>query len=365
MSIHNNYVAIMAGGIGSRFWPISKIKRPKQFLDLLGTGRTLIQNTYDRFKHFIPKENLFIITHKEYVDIVKEQLPDVPDENILREPFRKNTAPTATFATYKIKAINPNANIIFTPSDQLITNEREYERNIYEAFRFVDQNDVLLTFGVKPNRPEINFGYIQYETNTESEESEGIFKVKTFTEKPNLDLARTFLKSGDFLWNSGILAWNANAYVKALEKVLPDLYDVFVQIEEVIGTPNEQKDVEILYMQCTNVSIDYGILERVKNVYVLPVYFGWTDLGSWDAIYNNVEKDYLGNAVIGSKEVLIIDASNCMIRLPSGKSAILQGLENFIIIDSEDSLLICHKSSRHHIKNYLSELKRNFGDKFL
>jgi mannose-1-phosphate guanylyltransferase len=363
MRIHNNYVAIMAGGIGSRFWPISKTKKPKQFLDLLGTGRTLIQQTYDRFKHFIPKENIFIITNKEYIDFVHEQLPEVDDKNILREPFRKNTAPTATFATYKIKALNPDANILFTPSDHLITNEREYERNIYEAFNFVAQNDALMTFGVKPNRPEVNFGYIQYETGDAVEDN--IFKVKTFTEKPNLDLARTFLQSGDFLWNSGILAWNVNTYINALEKVLPDLYDVFVQIEAIIGEPNEDKITEKLYMQCTNVSIDYGILERIKNVYVLPVYFGWTDLGSWDAIYNNVEKDYLGNAVIGSKEVLIIDANNCLVQIPQGKTAILQGLENFIVIDNEDSLLICHKSNRHQIKNYLSELKRNFGDKYL
>lgn len=354
----------MAGGIGSRFWPVSKIKMPKQFLDLLGTGKTLIQSTYDRFKHFIPKENIFIITNKQYVDIVKEQIPEIDIDNILKEPFRKNTAPTASFANFKIKAINPNANILFTPSDHLITDEREYERSVYEAFEFVSKNDALLTFGIKPHRPEVNFGYIQYEAPDENSD-EKIHKVKTFTEKPNLDLARTFLKSGDFVWNSGILAWNVHTFEKNLEKCLPDLNDVFQQIQEVIGTPNEVRDTEKLYMQCTNVSIDYGILERTKNVYVLPAYFGWTDLGTWDAIYNNLEKDYLGNAFMGSKDVLVVDANNCLVKLPQGKTAILQGLENFIVIDSEDSLLICHKSSRHNIKNYLSELKRNFGDKFL
>lgn len=364
MSIHNNYVAIMAGGIGSRFWPLSKAKLPKQFLDLLGTGKTLIQATYDRFKHFIPKENIFIITNKSYVDIVKEQIPEIDDANILKEPFRKNTAPTAAFATYKIRAINPKANIVFTPSDHLITDERNYERSVYQAFDFVSEHDCLLTFGIKPHRPEVNFGYIQYEMPEEPGDDQ-IFKVKTFTEKPNLDLARTFLKSGDFLWNSGVLAWNVDVFIKALDKCLPETSDVFHQIEEIIGHPDEDKITEKLYMQCTNVSIDYGILERIKNVYVLPAYFGWTDLGSWDAIYNNVEKDYLGNAILGSKEVLVIDANNCLVRLPEGKTAILQGLENFIIIDSEDSLLICHKSSRHNIKNYLSELKRNFGEKHL
>ncbi len=364
MSIQNNYVAIMAGGIGSRFWPVSKTRMPKQFLDMLGVGRTLIQSTYDRFKHIIPQENIFIITNRLYVDIVRQQIPDIPDCNILREPFRKNTAPTASFATYKIKAVNPDANILFTPSDQLITDERSYERNIYEAFDFVSRNDSILTFGIKPNRPEVNYGYIQFEQAEENQDDK-ILKVKTFTEKPNLELAKTFLKSGDFLWNSGILAWNANTFVKILERSLPDLYDVFQQIETVIGTPGEQQDIEHLYMQCTNVSIDYGILERNNSVYVLPAYFGWTDLGNWDAIYNNVEKDYLGNAVLGSRDVLVIDANNCLVRLPEGKTAILQGLENFIVVDSEDALLICHKSNRHQIKNYLSELRRNFGDKYL
>lgn len=362
MSIKNNYVAIMAGGIGSRFWPESRQKLPKQFLDLLGTGKTLLQTTYDRFKDLCPRENIFIITNAAYVDIVMEQIPDFPIDHILKEPYRKNTAPTAAFATVKIKAINPNANILFSPSDHLITDERAFERNIYEAFDFVDKNDAFVTFGVKPNRPEVNFGYIQYEGTDDN--CEMVYKVKTFTEKPNLDLARTFLQSGDFLWNAGILAWNVNVFMAALEQFLPDLFEVFAQIETAIGTAEEAQTTQRLYMQCTNVSIDYGLMERVHNVFVIPVYFGWTDLGSWDAVYNNVDKDYLGNAVLG-KNVLVIDANNCLVKVPDHKLAVLQGLEDFIVIDTDEVLLICHKSHRKHIKNYVSEVKRNFGDIFL
>lgn len=362
MSVQNNYIAIMAGGIGSRFWPESKTKLPKQFLDLLGTGSTLIQSTYKRFKGLCPDENIFVITNKAYVNLVKEQLPELDEKNIIIEPFRRNTAPTAAFATSKIRSINPHANMIFSPSDQLITDERSFERNVYEAFSFLSRNPVFVTFGIKPNRPETSFGYIQYDS--EKEPQDGLYKVKTFTEKPNLDLARTFLKSGDFLWNSGIIAWNAEVFMQALEKHLPDLFEVFDEAKAYYNTATENATMERLYTQCTNVSIDYGLMERVQNVYVIPSYFGWTDLGNWEAVYDNVEKDYLGNAVL-SKNVLVIDANECLVKVREDKLAVLQGLENFIIIDTDNVLLICHRENKNKIKEYIAEVKRNFGEKYL
>lgn len=319
--MHNNYVAIMAGGIGSRFWPESRQKLPKQFLDLLGTGKTLIQWTYHRFNAICPKENIFVITHESYVDIVRQQLPDLNPDNIIGEPYRKNTAPSAAFIAHKIYNLNPKANIILSPADHLILNEREFERNAFDALDFVGHNDVLLTLGIRPTRPDTGYGYIQY---TKKDDGDKYFKVKTFTEKPNLELARTFLKSGDFLWNSGIFVWNAATILTAFEKYLPELNEIFVQARDVYNTPKEAKSMERIYTQCTNISIDYGIMEKAQNVYVMPTFFGWSDLGTWETAYEHSEKDYLGNAVYGD-QVMIIDASECMIKTPKGKLVVVQG----------------------------------------
>ncbi len=364
MSVHNNYIAIMAGGIGSRFWPHSRIKMPKQFLDLLGTGKSLLQATYERCKNLCPISNLYIITNIHYKEIVQQQLPDLPEENIAIEPFRRNTAPAAAYITAKIQSLNPNANLIFTPSDHLITEERAFERSVHEAFNFVAQKDALLTFGIKPNRPDTSYGYIQYQNELPAEENDIIYKVKTFTEKPNLDLARTFLKSGDFLWNSGILAWNVTAFTKALERHLPDLSELITSAQATMNTQQEQEIMTKVYTQCTNISIDYGIMEKANNVYVIPSYFGWSDLGNWESVYSNVEKDYLGNAVFG-KNILIIDANESFIQIPKEKLAVIQGLENFIVIDTPEVLLICERNHVNQIKDYIAEVKRNFGETFL
>ncbi len=361
MSIHNNYVGIMAGGIGSRFWPVSRTAKPKQFLDLLGTGRTLIQWTYHRFKHICPKENIYFITNKDYIDILREQLPDVPPANIIAEPSRKNTAPCALYFAHKIAALNPAANIIMSPADHLIMDERSFERAVYEALDLVARNDALLTLGIKPTRPDTGYGYIQYDTE---EELDAMYRVKTFTEKPSLDLARTFLKSGDFLWNSGLFVWNVRTIIEAGERYLPEMHEVFESAKAVYNTLEESAAIEDLYAQCTNISIDYGIMEKAKNVFVIPSYFGWCDLGTWESAYENSEKDYLGNTVYGDN-VMIIDATECMVRAPESKLMVLQGLEKFIVIDTPDVLLICERTREQQIKEYVAEVKRNKGDRFL
>jgi mannose-1-phosphate guanylyltransferase len=361
MSIQNNYVAIMAGGIGSRFWPESRTHHPKQFLDLLGTGRSLIQWTYQRFQHICPKENIYFITNQQYINTLKEQLPDVSDANIISEPSRKNTAPCAAYFAHKMLALNPNANIIMSPADHLIMDDHSFERTTHEALDFVAHHDALLTMGIKPTRPDTGYGYIQYDAE---EELDGGFRVRTFTEKPSLELAKTFLKSGDFLWNSGIFIWNVKTITTALEKYLPELNEVFLQATDVYNTPAEQATMAELYAQCTNISIDYGIMEKAKNVFVIPSYFGWCDLGTWESAYENSDKDYLGNAVYGNN-VMVIDASECMVKAPSDKLVLLQGLEKFIVVDTPDVLLICERNREQQIKEYVAEVKRNKGDKFL
>lgn len=361
MSIQDNYVVIMAGGVGSRLWPESRSKKPKQFLDVLGVGKTLLQMTYQRFVSILPSENIFVLTIAHYKQEVVEQLPEIKNSNIITEPFRRNTAPGAAYAAYKLVAMNPQAKILLTPSDHLITDERTFERSVYEAFDFVGRHTALLTFGIKPTRPDTGYGYIQLEIENEED---NIHKVKTFTEKPNLDLARTFLKSGDFVWNSGIFAWQAKALVKAVEKYLPDLHDVFLEAKDALNTDREENVMHRFYMQCTNISIDYGIMEKANNVYVLPAYFGWSDIGNWEAVYENVEKDYLGNAVVG-KNVMIVDASECIIKSDSEKLTVIQGLDQFVIIDTPEVLLICDRNRKGSIKELLAEIKRNFGEKYL
>jgi mannose-1-phosphate guanylyltransferase len=361
MSNKNNYVAIMAGGIGSRFWPVSRTAYPKQFLDLLGTGRSLIQWTYNRFKNICPPENIYFITNQAYIGALKSQIPEISDDNIISEPSRKNTAPCAAYFAHKMMALNPKANIIMSPADHLIMDERAFERTTQDALEFVANHPALLTLGVKPTRPDTGYGYIQYDAE---EELDSIYRVKTFTEKPSLELARTFLKSGDFLWNSGIFVWNVQTIYDALEKFMPEMHEVFLQAKDVYNTPKEHDVIHDLYSQCTNISIDYGIMEKAKNVYVIPAYFGWCDLGTWESAYENSDKDYLGNTVYGDN-VMVIDASECMIKAPNEKLVVIQGLEKFIVIDTPDVLLICERNREQQIKEYVAEVKRNKGDKFL
>lgn len=351
----------MAGGIGSRFWPESRTSYPKQFLDILGTGRSLIQWTYSRFRHICPKENIYFITNHAYINALKEQIPEVADTNIISEPSRKNTAPCAVYFAHKMMALNPKANIILSPADHLIMDEHSFERTTFEALDFVAHHQALLTLGIKPTRPDTGYGYIQYDAE---EELDHVYRVKTFTEKPSLELAQTFLKSGDFLWNSGIFVWNVKTIMETVEKHLPEMHEVFLQATDVYNTPEEEKVISELYAHCTNISIDYGIMEKAKNVYVIPSYFGWCDLGTWESAYENSDKDYLGNAVYG-KNVMVVDATECMIKAPAEKLVVLQGLEKFIVVDTPDVLLVCERSREQQIKEYVAEVKRNKGEKFL
>ncbi len=357
----HHYVAIMAGGIGSRFWPMSRTDFPKQFLDILGTGKTLIQQTFDRYKKLVPPENIFVITAKEYAGIVQKQLPELKHENILAEPSRKNTAPCIAYVAFKLLQKDPKALMIAAPADHLIMETDEFLKTVKKALDFVNHFDALVTIGVKPTYPNTGYGYIQHET---IEAVPDVYKVKTFTEKPNTELAKTFIASGDFLWNAGIFTWKVKSILSAFEKYLPEIYDVFASEKDKFNTPQETEAIETIYPQCTNISVDFGVMENADNVYLVPASFSWSDLGTWNSAWEIMEKDYFGNAVSG-KKVMVVDAKNCMVYVPENKLVLLQGLDDFIVVDTKDVLLVCKKEKEQEIKDYVAEIKRNMGEKHL
>ena len=357
----NNYVAIMAGGIGSRFWPMSRTDYPKQFLDILNTGRTLIQSTFDRFAFFIPKEHIYIVTTEQYRHIVAEQLPDLPAENILCEPSRKNTAPCIAYISYKLNQINPNANLICAPADHIILEPDNFKKTCLEALHFTAHIKALVTLGIKPTHPNTGYGYIQYD---QMPVSDNVYKVKIFTEKPDKELAETFISSGDFLWNAGIFVWQIKNIIKAFETFLPEMHDVFDAEKNNFNTPGEKEAIERIYPLCVNISIDYGVMEKADNVYIIPSSFGWSDLGTWASAYDNLAKDNLDNALAGSN-VMVIDATKNIIHADNKKLVLIQGLDDFIVVDTPDVLLICKKDKEQAIKEYVAEVKRYKGDKFL
>ena len=322
----HHYVAIMAGGIGSRFWPMSRTDLPKQFLDILGTGKTLIQQTFERYSKLVPAENIYIVTAQEYVEIVKKQLPGFPAENILAEPSRKSTAPCIAYIAFKLLNKDPKAVMVAAPADNLVLETDEFIKTAKKALSFVESVNALVTIGIKPTYPNTGYGYIQHETKAAAPD---IYKVKTFTEKPNLELAQTFITSGDFLWNAGIFIWKVKNILAAMEKHLPEIYDVFVAEKDKFNTPQEKEAVEEIYPQCTNISIDFGVMEKADNVYLIPGSFGWSDLGTWNSAWENKDKDYFGNAVVG-KKVMTVDAKNCIVHVPDNKLVLLQGLDEFL-----------------------------------
>jgi mannose-1-phosphate guanylyltransferase len=351
----------MAGGIGSRFWPMSRTVLPKQFLDILGTGKTLIQQTFERYNKLVPKENIYVITAQEYEPILKKQLPELPVENILAEPSRKNTAPCIAYIAFKLISKDPEASMMAAPADNLILETDEFVKTATTALGFVDHINALLTIGIKPTYPNTGYGYIQHET---AETAPNIYKVKTFTEKPNEELAETFIASGDFLWNAGIFTWKVKNIIAALEKYEPELYELFASEKDQFNTAKEKEVIEAIYPQCTNISIDFAVMEKAENVYVIPASFSWSDLGTWNSAWENKEKDYFGNAVVG-KNVMVVDANNCIVHVPDNKLVLLQGLKDFIVVDTKDVLLICKKEKEQEIKDYVAEVRRNKGDKFL
>jgi mannose-1-phosphate guanylyltransferase len=351
----------MSGGIGSRFWPFSRENKPKQFLDFFGTGRSLLQQTFDRFKQIIPAENIFIATNEIYAGLVKEQLPEIKDGQILLEPTRRNTAPCIAYAAYRIHSINPDANIVVTPADHLILQEQHFLKNIQTGLNFVDKFPSLLTLGVKPSRPETGYGYIQTE---EGGIEDNIQKVKAFTEKPNYELAKIFFKSGDFFWNSGIFIWNVKIILEAFNKYLPDITIRFNQGLDKYNTPEEQAFIKEQYPICQNISIDYGIMEKADNVYMLVADFGWSDLGTWGSLYDLTEKDECENASLRCHS-LFIESSGNLVTLPEGKLAVIQGLNDYIVIESDNVLLICKKSEEQRIKQFVADVNIKFGTEFM
>ncbi|HOZ85754.1 MAG TPA: mannose-1-phosphate guanylyltransferase [Niabella sp.] len=357
----NNYVAIMAGGIGSRFWPKSRTAYPKQFLDILGTGQSLIQATFERYSKVVPTENIYVVTSEDYVEIVAEQLSSLPPENIVAEPFRKNTAPCIAYISFKIHEKNPDAVMIAAPADNHIPDEENFNSVMLKALDFVTHINALITIGIKPTHPNTGYGYIQHET---VEAAPGIYKVKTFTEKPNIDLAKVFLKSGDFLWNSGIFTWKCKTIINAFEQHLPEIYELFYTDKEKFNTNQETKFIQTIYSQCPSISIDFGIMEKANNVFVIPSSFSWSDLGTWNSAHANMEKDYFDNAVVGDN-VMVFETHNSVIQAPDKKLILVQGLEDYIIVDTNDVLLICKKEKEQEIKDYVSEIKRTKGEKFL
>ena len=349
----------MAGGIGSRFWPMSTQKFPKQFHDILGTGRTMIQQTFDRIKQTVPVENIFVITNTEYAELSHQQLPELPIENIVGEPMMKNTAACNIYMVNKIADLNPDANVIVLPADHLILKENAFLEKVNQAFDFASKNDVLITLGITPTRPDTGYGYIQFSEKQDSD----FYKVKTFTEKPNLEIAKSFIETGDFLWNAGIFIWNVKSIQKAFAEYLPEMTQEFVSCE--YNSDREIVCIETIYPKVEKISIDNGILEKAKNVYVIPADLGWSDLGTWTSVYENSEKNEDNNS-INSKTVLTYNSKNNVVRIKKGKAAIIDGLEDYIVVDTEKALLICPRDNDQLIKNYVLDLK-NFkkGEKYM
>jgi mannose-1-phosphate guanylyltransferase len=362
--MEDNYCVIMAGGVGSRFWPLSKMNKPKQFLDILGTGRTLLQMTFDRFIKICPTENIYIVTSTNYKEIIKEQLPELSDEQILLEPARRNTAPCIAYANYKIFKKNPNANIVTAPSDHLILKENEFTKVIREGLTFVSNKDAMLTLGIKPGRPETGYGYIQVNGNKNQDENKNIFKVKTFTEKPDKDLAKIFFDSGEFFWNAGIFIWSLKTIMNAFKTHLSEIDSLFKEGIKVYNTKDEESFIKSTYNECRNISIDYGIMEKADNVFVYGSNFGWADLGTWGSLHDNVEKDEKNNSIIG-ENVFSYNIENCIVNMPQEKLVVLQGLKDYIVVDSEGILLICKKEDEQEIKQYVNDVKLKLGDKYL
>ena len=358
--MENNFCVIMGGGIGSRFWPFSRESYPKQFLDFFGMGRSLLQMTVDRFAKVIPMENIYIVTNEKYADLVKEQLPLLHDKQILLEPTRRNTAPCIAYAAYHIKARNPDANIVVAPSDHLILKESEFLTAINEGLEFIKENDALMTLGIKPSRPETGYGYIQSSDNLIG----NFAKVKTFTEKPNQELAKVFMESGEFFWNSGIFLWNVNTIMNAIHKFLPEISARFDLGTDKFNTPEEQEFINTHYPYCPNISVDYGIMEKADNVYMQCVDFGWADLGTWGSLFDIAIKDENNNAVLKTRAMLYECEDNIIALGNNKRLAIVQGLKDYIVAENGNVLLICKKEDEQRIKQFMADAQLKYNDEF-
>ena len=354
----NRFCVIMAGGIGTRFWPMSRQSRPKQFLDILGTGRSFIRHTFDRFTNIVPKENFIVVTNKRYRELVMEHLPEISDSQILCEPIGRNTAPCIAYAAYSLLKSHPDAEMIVTPADHLILNEKEFERVVESSLEFVAYRNALMTIGIQPTRPETGYGYIQ------KSNSEEICKVKCFSEKPSREMAEAFLECGEFLWNSGIFIWKVRDIVAAIEEHLPEHATLFASIVNKIGTNEEDSAIEGVFSACRPISIDYGVMEKAENVYVHCGDFGWSDVGTWGSVYQLARKDKYANA-LSSDEINVYDTRNSVISIPKEKMAVVSGLKDYIVVDTPDVLLICPKSEEQNIKSFIEDVRFESGNKYI
>jgi mannose-1-phosphate guanylyltransferase len=354
MTLQHNHLVIMAGGVGSRFWPMSTVERPKQFIDVLGVGRTLIQMTADRFKGICPPENIWVVTNKRYADIVKEQLPEMLPENILLEPCRRNTAPCIAYVSWRIKLKDPKANIVVTPSDHLVVNIPEFQRVINESLHFTAESDSIVTLGMKATRPETGYGYIQADLSSNTLRNKEIYRVDAFHEKPDLATATRYLSESNYFWNAGIFIWNAETIVNALRIYAPRINNIFERMQKVLGTSQEQETIDKSYPDCDNISIDYAVMEKAEEIFVYPADFGWSDLGTWTSLLMQTKRDLNGNGVI-APNVKTYETHNCIIHATGEKQVIVQGLEDYIVAEHDGRLLVCKLSEEQRIRNFIED----------
>lgn len=354
MTLQHNHLVIMAGGVGSRFWPMSTVERPKQFIDVLGVGRTLIQMTADRFKGICPPENIWVVTNKRYADIVKEQLPEMQPENILLEPCRRNTAPCIAYVSWRIKLKDPKANIVVTPSDHLVVNIPEFQRVINESLHFTAESDSIVTLGMKATRPETGYGYIQADLSSNTLRNKEIYRVDAFHEKPDLTTATRYLSESNYFWNAGIFIWNVETIVNALRIYAPRINNIFERMQKVLGTSQEQETIDKSYPDCDNISIDYAVMEKAEEIFVYPADFGWSDLGTWTSLLMQTKRDLNGNGVI-APNVKTYETHNCIIHATGEKQVIIQGLEDYIVAEHDGRLLVCKLSEEQRIRNFIED----------
>ena len=351
MTNNHNHIVIMAGGVGSRIWPMSVENKPKQFIDVLGVGRSLLQLTYDRFKGLCPNENVWIVTNKKYDAWIKEQLPEVPAENILLEPCRRNTAPCIAYVSWHIKAKDPKANLLITPSAHIVMDTAEFRRVITQCLKFTSETDAILTLGMKPNRPETAYGYIQADLSSSSPRNKEIFRIDTFREKPDLQTAQKYIQQNNFFWNAGIFIWSVSTIVNAFRIYSPAISKIFENMLSIYGTDKEQEMIDLHYPECENISVDYAIMEKAEEIFVCPANFGWSDLGSWSSLYMHTRHDLYGNSLIGTN-INVYDTHNCMIHTTQEKKVVVQGLDDYIVAEKDNLLLICKLSEEQRIRQF-------------
>ena len=352
----NNHLVIMAGGVGSRFWPMSTAEKPKQFIDVLGIGKSLLQLTVERFDTIVPPENVWVVTNKNYAAIVAEQLPDMPADHILCEPCRRNTAPCIAYVSWRIKSKDPKANIVVSPSDHVVMDTQEFRRVVTECLKFTGESDAIVTLGMKPSRPETGYGYIEANLSAPSLRNKEIFRVDSFREKPDLKTAQQYIAKNNYFWNAGIFIWNVSTIVNAFRIYQPAMAKIFESLLPIYGTAEEQARIDEMFPECENISVDYAIMEKADEIFVCPADFGWSDLGTWGSLQQQSKKDLYGNACIG-QDISVFETHNCMIHTTQEKKVVVQGLDGYIVAENNDTLLICKLSEEQRIKQFSGQDK--------